>query len=159
MELRLQTLSPTTGAMADSIIQNEQVTPREFAVTEAPQQKKAARSAFFKYYIHDGTDCCRLQLFGEFTETEVPDLTGCWNTVKTTLGDRKFVLDVCNLRSADDLGKRWLLEMAAEGATFLPESYLRDGIPSEGCHAAASARAGFFSKVLSLFRGSPAVQA
>jgi hypothetical protein len=145
--------------MGDSITQNEQVTPREFAVTEASQKKKAVRSTFFKYYIHDGADCCRLQLFGEVTEAEVPDLTGCWNTVRTTLGERKLVLDVCNLRSADDAAKRWLLQLAAEGAMFLPGTYLRDGLPGEGCHATGTARAGFFSKVLSLFRGSPAVQA
>jgi hypothetical protein len=104
-------------------------------------------------------ECCRLQLFGELTETEVPDLMGCWNTVKTTLGERKFVLDVCGLQSAGDLGKRWLIEMAAEGAKFIPESYLRDGLASDESEADAPARGGFFSKIVSLFRGSPAVQA
>lgn len=153
MELRLQPLSPTTGAMTDTQTQNEQVTPREIAVTEASREKKGVRSTSFKYYIHDGTECCRLQLFGELTETEVPDLTGCWNTVKTTIGERKFLLDVCNLRSADDVAKRWLLEMAAEGATFLPETYLRDGLPSDG-DAAATRSLNILSKVLSLFRGS-----
>jgi len=122
------------------------------------RERKALRSAFFKYYIHDGNECCRLQLFGECTEADVPDLSGCWNTAKTTLGARKLVLDVCKLRSADDVAKRWLLEMAAEGATFLPETYLRDGLPEEGCHASASARPGWFSKLVSALRGSRAVQ-
>lgn len=158
MELRLQPLSPTTGAMTDSKNQNEQVMPRDFAVTKASREKKAVRSTSFKYYIHDGTECCRLQLFGDFTEAEVLNLTGCWNTVKTTLGARNFVVDVCNVRSADEVAKRWLLEMAAEGATFRPETYLRDGLPGEGCHAAASARPAWFSRLVSLFRGSRAVQ-
>jgi hypothetical protein len=145
--------------MADLTPQNDRANPQVSAFTEAFQQKKAVRSGSFKYYIHDGVECCRLQLFGELTETEVPDLTGCWNTVKTTLGERKFVLDVCGLQSADDLGKRWLVEMAAEGAKFIPESYLRDGLAGDESEADAPARGGFFSKIVSLFRGSPAVQA
>jgi hypothetical protein len=145
--------------MADLTPQNDQAKSQFPAFTEAPKQKKALRSAFFKYYIHDGVECCRLQLFGEFTETDVPDLVGCWNTVKTTLGDRKFVLDVCGLRSSDDLAKRWLIEMAAEGATFLPESYLRDGLAGRDGAGEAPARVGFLSRLLSIFRGSPAVQA
>jgi hypothetical protein len=145
--------------MADLTPQNDRANPHGHAFTDAFQQKKALRSGSFKYYIHDGVECCRLQLFGELTETEVPDLMGCWNTVKTTLDQRKFVLDVCGLQSADEVGKRWLIEMAAEGATFIPESYLRDGLAGEGARADAPARAGFFSKIVSLFRGSPAVQA
>jgi hypothetical protein len=145
--------------MADPEIENERVTPREFAVTEASQQKKAVRSACFKYYIHDGSDACRLQLFGEFTEADVSDLRGCWNTAKTTLDGRRFVVDVCNLNSADDIAKRWLLEMAAEGATFLPPTYLRDGIPDKESRAKAAARAGIIARLVSFFRGSPAVQA
>lgn len=159
MELRLQATNPTTGAMADLTTQTDQVQPREFALTKASDQKKALRPAFFKYYIHDGVESCRLQLIGEFTETEVPDLTGCWNTVKTTIGERKFILDVCGLRSADDIAKRWLIEKAAEGASFLPETYLRDGLAGNGCQPPAAARSGFFSRLISLFRGSPAVQA
>jgi len=144
--------------MADSRIQNDEVMPRDLKVTEGLREKKALRSASFKYYIHDGHECCRLQLFGECTEADVPDLSGCWNTAKTTLGARKLVLDVCGLRSADDVAKRWLLEMAAEGATFLPDTYLRDGLPGEGCHASASARLGWFSKLVATLRGSRAVQ-
>jgi hypothetical protein len=141
--------------MADTT-QNGPVKPRDFASTEALGQKKSLGSAFFKYYIHDGVECCRLQLFGPFTSAQVPDLTGCWNTVKTTLGTRKFVLDVRGMRSADEQAKRWLIEMAAEGALFLPETYLRDGLAGDGCRATAQARAGFLSKLLALFRGEPA---
>ncbi|HZS53909.1 MAG TPA: hypothetical protein VFA65_05870 [Bryobacteraceae bacterium] len=144
--------------MADLTPQNDRASLQSTAFTEA-SEKKALRSAFFKYYIHDGVGCCRLQLFGEFTEANVQDLVGCWNTVKTTLGGRKFVLDVCGLQSTDDLAKRWLFEMAGEGATFLPESYLRDGLAGRECKAEAPTRIGLFGKLLSIFRGSPAVQA
>ncbi len=145
--------------MAELSTRNDEVKPRDFAFTEALEQKKALRSSSFKYYIHDGVQCCRLQLLGEFTALEVPDLGGCWNTAKTTLGDRKLVLDVCGLRSADEGARKWLVEMAAEGASFIPEAYLRDGLAGDGCRAQVPARTGFFSKLFSLFRGSPAVQA
>jgi hypothetical protein len=159
MELRLQAANPTTGAMAELKPYADQVKPRESVFTRSTEAKKAARLGFFKYYIHDGVESCRLQLIGELTETEVPDLTGCWNTVKTTLGQRKLVLDVCGLRATDETAKRWLVEMATEGAAFFPETYLRDGLAGDGCQSAAAARPGFFSRLLSLFRGSPAVEA
>lgn len=144
--------------MADPTTQNGAVKQRDIAFTETLEQKKPPRSTFFKYYIHDGVQCCRLQILGEFTETQVPDLTGCWNTVKTTLGARNFVLDVRAMRTADDVAKRWLIDMAAEGAVFLPESYLRDGLAGDHCRRDATARTGLFSKLLALFRGSPATE-
>jgi len=144
--------------MTESTFQNESTKPRDSA-SAGIASKRAARSAFFKYYIHDGTNCCRLQLFGEFTETEVPDLMGCWNTARTTLGERKLVLDVCGLHSADDVAKRWLLEMAGEGATFLPETYLRDGLRPEDCKAADRSRAGIWARVMSIFRRTSAMEA
>ncbi len=142
--------------MAEPTTQNGPAKPRDFSFAGSLEQKNSTRSAFFKYYIHDGVDCCRLQLFGEFTETQVPDLTGCWNTVKTTLGARKLVLDVRQMHATDELAKRWLIEMAAEGALFVPESYLRDGLAGDHSRVEISPRAGFFSKLVALFRGSPA---
>jgi hypothetical protein len=136
--------------------QNHPVTPREKASTGAAS-RKAAGSGCFKYYIHDGTECCRLQLFGDATEAEVAELTGCWQTAKTCLGGRRLVLDLRGLRSADDLAKRWLLEMANDGASFLPDSYLRDGLNEEHGHSSGP-RLGLFARICSLFRRSPVVQ-
>ena len=158
MELRLQVDNPTTGVMADPTTQNGPAKPRDFAFT-GTLQKKTARSAFFKYYIHDGVESCRLQLFGEFTETQVTDLMGCWNTVKTTLGSRQFVLDVREMRAVDEVAKRWLIEMAAEGAVFIPETYLRDGLAGDSYRSEASTRGGLVSRLVALFRGSPATEA
>ena len=94
------------------------------------RQKPAApprvRSSTLKYYIHDGVDNFRLQLIGELAEQDVPELTGCWNTARTILVNRKLVLDLTQLKRTDEAGREWLLSMVREGATSIPESYFRD---------------------------------
>ncbi len=116
-----------------------------------------ARSSFFRYYIHDSVADCRLQLLGELTEADIPELTGCWRTARTTLGKRQLLLDLHGLRSADEAGKQWLAGMAQEGAKYLPETYLRDFLA--GKHTAGSddpkppAKAGLLSRLLGLVRG------
>lgn len=76
----------------------------------------------FKYYIHDGIDECRLQIFGSFTEVHVLDISGCWATARTVLGNRKLVLDLRCLDSADEAGKMWIATLASEGAVILPQA-------------------------------------
>ena len=76
----------------------------------------------FKYYIHDGISECRLQLLGNFTEADVPEIDGCWQTARTVLGERKLVLDLRLLESADHAGKIWLASLASQGAVMLPEN-------------------------------------
>ncbi|MBV8550207.1 MAG: hypothetical protein JOY54_02825 [Acidobacteriaceae bacterium] len=117
-----------------------------------------SRSSSFKYYIHDGTDACRLQLIGELTETEVTDLDGCWRTARTTLGSRKLVLDVHALARVDEAAKQWLAAMAVEGAHFFPDSYLRGAIASDtplAKPAAAPEKLSFWGRILGWLRGSP----
>jgi hypothetical protein len=157
MELGLPADNPTIGAMADLRVRQDGVRPQEAALNETSNRRNPVRSASFKYYIHDGVDCCRLQVLGEFTETEVPDLSGCWNTVKTTLAGRAVVLDLAGLRSADDAAKGWLVRMAAEGATIRPENYLRDGFSLDAPMVAAR-RSGLLARCFSLFRRSSALE-
>ncbi len=116
-----------------------------------------ARSSHFRYYIHDGVASCRLQLLGELTEAEIPELNGCWRTAKTSLGSRQLVLDLHALKSVDEAGKQWLAGMTQEGATCSPEGYLRDLVA--GKHAAGMEPAppptkpGLFARIVNLFRG------
>ena len=93
-----------------------------------PSKVHASR---LKYYIHDGVECFRLQLLGELAEGDVPDLTGCWNTARTTLANRKLLLDLTKLSKADEAGRQWMLSMVREGATVQPESYFRDHLANE----------------------------
>lgn len=75
----------------------------------------------FKYYIHDGISECRLQLLGDFSEADVPEIRGCWQTARTVLGERKLVLDLRLLESADHASKMWLASLAGNGAVVLSE--------------------------------------
>jgi hypothetical protein len=80
----------------------------------------------FKYYIHDSVAECRLQLLGDLTGAQVTELSGCWETARTTLGRRRLLLDVRKLKSADADGKTWLGQMAKDGAVFVPESFSQE---------------------------------
>jgi len=127
----------------------------------AVDAKAHVRSSVFRYYIHDSVDALRFQLLGELSEHDVPELNGCWNTAKTTLGTRKLLIDLRLLRSTDESGKEWLLSMANEGAAYLPESYFRTGLsgqnptPSSG----GSRKIGILTRLVSVFRGSRALPA
>jgi len=108
----------------------------------------------FKYYIHDSVSECRLQLLGDLTGAQVTDLSGCWQTVRTTLGTRRLSLDVRGLKSADAAGRRWLDQMANEGAVFLPESFSRQSpiAPGKGAPKTVEAiKLSLFGRVLALF--------
>ena len=121
------------------------------------QAKARLRSTVFKYYIHDGVDACRFQLLGELSESEITELSGSWRTARTTLGSRNLVLDLKGVKSIDEAGKQWLIAMASEGASYVPESYLRTGLAAQAAHE--SAQPGFFGKLFSVFRGSRVISA
>ncbi len=126
----------------------------------AVDAQNRVRSSVFKYYIHDSVDTLRFQLLGDLSEREVAELNGCWITAKTTLNKRKLVIDLRLLKSADEGGREWLLSMANEGAVYLPESYFRAGLSGQNSSDGGTSRkAGVFSRVASLFRGSRALPA
>jgi len=114
-----------------------------------------------KYYIHDGTEAFRFQLLGELREADVKELGGCWQTAKSTFGDRKLVLDLRELHSTDQSGKEWLLSMVREGAVCLPESYFRENITDAATAAAAGSQksSGLFNKLTSGLRGDREIPA
>jgi hypothetical protein len=134
---------------------SEQRTPPE--TTSPRTTSRFARPALFRYYIHDSVPSCRLQLIGELTESDVPDLNGCWRTVKTTLGKRALVLDLRELKSVDERGKQWLAGMAQEGASCLPEAFLRDLVAGKHCTPPqaepAPGKPTILGRLVNLFRG------
>ena len=119
------------------------------------------RSSNFKYYIHDSVDALRFQLLGNLSEHDVSELNGCWNTAKTTLSKRKLVIDLRLLKSADESGKEWLLAMANEGATYLPESYFRTGLSGQNSspNSGGNRKIGILTRLVSVFRPSRALPA
>jgi hypothetical protein len=58
------------------------------------------------------------------------ELMGSWDTARTTLKLRRFVIDVRQLYSTDDESCRWLLKMSQEGAAFLPANYWESEDPT-----------------------------
>ena len=73
----------------------------------------------FKFYLHDSVEACRLQLLGPLSSRELKELSGCWNTAKTTLKARKLILDVSAVTSFDDAARKWIAAMIAEGALLV----------------------------------------
>ena len=119
------------------------------------QQKSLVGSSPFKYYIHDAADCCCLQLIGELTEFDIPELTGCARTTKTILGSRPLVLDLQKLTTVDDADRQWIASMVAEGAVCKPESFLRDRLAGNVAgKRPVAGRSGAFARLLSFVRGS-----
>jgi len=116
------------------------------------------RPLLFKYYIHDGVEACRLQLLGELTQAEICELNGCWNTVKTTLGSRKLILDLTGLKAIDHAGREWIAMMSAAGAIRVPDNSNPEGILGRK-RKLAEGQANLFSRLLSIFRGSRTVPA
>jgi hypothetical protein len=115
-------------------------------------------SSNFKYYIHDGTAACRLQLLGQIGESEVSELTSCWQTAKTTLGNRPLVLDLREVNSIDDAGKKWLAGMIQDGAACLPESFLIDAMAGKlnsPARATACMKLPWFQRLMSFFGVAP----
>lgn len=153
LEHRSVISNPTTMSMGESKNQALETTSTRSIPRHSTTQ---VRSSLFKYYIHDGTDACRFQLLGELTEADIADLEGCWRTAKTTLGNRKLVLDLRSLRCADAAGKEWVTFMVAEGASCLALSYSKGGaplIPSPDAVPAENAPpATRFGKLIALLR-------
>ena len=103
-------------------------------------------SSQLKYYIHDSIEACRLQLIGEFTATDVKELEGCWNTAKTTLGERQLIVDVAEVDSIDDPGRKWIAFMVAEGAQLIEKEESKK----------PTGRPGMFRRALYCVVGTPA---
>jgi len=106
-----------------------------------------------KYYIHDGTEAFRFQLIGQLREMDVSELSGCWETARSTFGGRKLVLDLRELSSTDEIGKEWLLAMVREGAVCVPESYFRANLTDQASSSPSQKSSGLLSKLTSGMRG------
>jgi hypothetical protein len=79
----------------------------------------------FKYYIHDSVKQLRLQLIGDLRTSNVTELNGTWETAKTTLGQRRLVLDLRQLYSTDDEGRLWLAKMKDGGGACVPAAFFQ----------------------------------
>ena len=110
--------------MAEVLSRNTEDESLRSAESFGYRPSSLTRSLFFKYYIHDSVPTLRFQLIGDLRVAQVAELNGSWETARTTLLLRHFVLDVSQLYSADEAGRAWLRKMKEAGAQFLPQNYM-----------------------------------
>jgi hypothetical protein len=140
--------------MVETISEISEIATEQSAPAKRPN--RITCSSGFKYYIHDGIDACRFQLIGELTGPDVAELSGCWRTAKTTLRQRKLILDLRGLKSLDEAGTKWLRSMAAEGAEYVPRELFQNSVfipaASNTAPAENTRKPGRFSLLTAIFR-------
>ncbi len=123
---------------------------------DANRPSSLVRSLSFKYYIHDSVSTLRFQIIGDLRAGNVVELNGSWETARTTLDLRQFVLDVSQLYSADEDGLAWLERMRESGAAFLPADY-RDVasrmVGGQTPEQVAAVKLSLLGRVMGLLRG------
>lgn len=110
--------------MAEVLSRNTEDESLRSAESFGYRPSSLTRSLCFKYYIHDSVPTLRFQLIGDLRVAQIAELNGSWETARTTLRSRRFVLDVSHLYSADEAGGAWLRKMKEAGAQFLPQNYM-----------------------------------
>jgi ABC-type transporter Mla MlaB component len=74
------------------------------------------------YYIHDQSDSLRFQLAGDLTQETTRDLEQARQTAWSVIGGRSLIVDVTNVKSADEGGREFLEQWHATGAQFIVKS-------------------------------------
>lgn len=70
----------------------------------------------FRVAIHDGSDEFRLQLQGHLGPAESREVESCWRTAASTIGGRRFTVDLSLVRSLDTTAAELLSRMRDSGA-------------------------------------------
>ncbi len=70
-------------------------------------------------YQHDMADCFRFQIDGEFHDSLVRELDGCWQTAASTVSDRPLIVDLRFVTSWGDTAIELLGRMHQAGARFM----------------------------------------
>jgi hypothetical protein len=74
------------------------------------------------YYMHDGSAEFRFQLSRDLSGDAVRDVEQAWRTASSTIGDRRFVVDVTNLTGIDDEGRELIQKWHRIGALLVANS-------------------------------------
>jgi len=149
--------NPKVSVMAEVISPNAVSKVQRLEPPAASRPSSLARSLTFKYYIHDSVSTLRFQLIGDLRAANVFELNGSWETARTTLGGRRFLLDVSQLYGTDAEGRAWLIKMQQSGANFLPENYPHLPADKAGPHVPnhiAAVKLSLIGRVIGVFRGT-----
>jgi hypothetical protein len=76
-------------------------------------------SSNLNFYQHDMADCFRFQIDGEFHDSLVRELEGCWQTARSTVRERPLIVDLRFVTSWGDTAVELLGRMHQAGATFM----------------------------------------
>ncbi len=151
----------TALVMAEVLSPNAESKLQRTEENEAGRLARSTRAVSFKYYIHDSVATLRFELMGDLRAPHVAELHGSWETARTTLNLRRFVLDVSQLYSADEEGRSWLRRMNDAGAVFHPALHVEKAAMGKVGQAARadvpeqveSVRLSLLGRVLGRFRG------
>jgi hypothetical protein len=72
--------------------------------------------------MHDSSAEFRFQLSGDFSGDGVRDIEQAWRTASSTIGQRRFVVDVTNLTGIDDEGRGLIDKWHRIGASLVAKS-------------------------------------
>jgi hypothetical protein len=74
------------------------------------------------YYMHDRAAEFRFQLSGDLSGDSVRDVEQSWCTASSTIGERRFVVDITNLSSIDESGRELIEKWHRRGALLVVKS-------------------------------------
>jgi len=134
---------------------NAELVEKRTEETPASRLAHAVPSRSFKYYIHDSISSLRFQLIGDLNDGNVTELNGSWETAQTTLKFRRLVLDLSQLDSADQHGRRWLLQMKEAGAAFLPSEQFELDAQAVRPVSANGVKPSLAGRILAIFKPKP----
>jgi hypothetical protein len=142
--------------MATVLTRNTELKEHCAEKTQANTAAKPVLLSSFQYYIHDSVTTLRFQLRGDLRASDVTELNGSWETAQTTLARRRLVLDLCQLASADEHGRGWLLKMKDTGAAFLPADSLETNArPLPTAAQADTVALSFVGRMLAIVKPKP----
>lgn len=95
----------------------------------------------FRVGIHDSAGSFRLKLEGRLAAAEAREVESCWITARSTIGDKRFLVDLSLTTAVDSAGRALLERLYENNAQFVvatPEmARLASGIT--GAHPSAAA--------------------
>jgi hypothetical protein len=77
---------------------------------------KRRAPAISRVGIHDNAGEFRLKVEGPLGASESRELQACWKTAESTIGSRRFVVDLTKAASVDGAARELLGRMRASGA-------------------------------------------
>jgi hypothetical protein len=75
-----------------------------------------------RYYLHDGPSAMRFKLAGRLAGSEVAELEQCWRTALSSLGSRRFLIDVSEVTDIDAAGRELMELWERTGGLFVAKS-------------------------------------